>query len=250
MIKVYYPNKQCCLDVSMTEVTKDSTQKESPKQEQPSRSDFRFIEVVGEGGYGKVWKVEMAKNKQLYAMKEMSKALVVQKKSVDNVLNELKVLQSLRSPFLANVVFAFNDRDNLYLVMDLLPGADLRCRMAYHSKFSEEQAKFLIACIITALDYVHKKKIFHRDIKPENLVFDEKGYLRLTDFGIARAEHSKQSLDASGTPGYMAPEVLCKQIHSYPVDFYAVGIMAHELMLGKVAFLTLRGPTTATIASK
>ena len=60
-------------------------------------------------------------------------------------------------------------------------------------------------------------------------------------------EHSKQSLDASGTPGYMAPEVLCKQIHSYPVDFYAVGIMAHELMLGKVTFLTCRGLTMATI---
>ena len=95
------------------------------------------MEVVGEGGYGKVWKVEMVKNKKLYAMKEMNKALVVQKKSVDNVLNELKVLQTLRSPFLSNVVLAFNDRDNLYLVMDLLPGADLRCRMAYYSKFSE-----------------------------------------------------------------------------------------------------------------
>ena len=74
-------------------------------------------------------------------------------------------------------------------------------------------------------------------------MFDDKGYLRLTDFGIARAEHSKQSLDASGTPGYMAPEVLCKQLHSYPVDFYAVGIIAHELMLGKVTIVALRDPT-------
>ena len=70
-------------------------------------------------------------------MKEMSKAVVVQKKSVDNVMNELKVLQGLRSSFIANMVFAFNDRDNLYLIMDLLPGADLRYRMHDHPKFNE-----------------------------------------------------------------------------------------------------------------
>ena len=129
---------------------------------------------------------------------------------------------------------AFNDRDNLYLVMDLLPGADLRCRLAYVQKFTEEESRFLIACILTAVEYIHRRRIFHRDIKPENLGFDEVGYLRLTDFGIARAENSKQPLDASGTPGYMAPEVLCKQMHSYEVDFYAIGIIAHELMLAKV----------------
>lgn len=56
----------------------------------------------------------------------------------------------------------------------------------------------------------------------------------MTDFGIARNERSKQSLDASGTPGYMAPEVLNRQMHSYEVDYYAIGIIAHELMLGKV----------------
>lgn len=143
---------------------------------------------------------------------------------------------------------AFNDRDNLYLIMDLLPGADLRCRLAYIQSFTEDEAKFLIACILTAVDYIHRKKIFHRDIKPENLVFDEQGYLRLTDFGIARAENSKQPLDASGTPGYMAPEVLCKQLHSYEVDFYAIGIIAYELMLSKVLVSLSSVPMVATTA--
>lgn len=77
------------------------------------------------------------------------------------------------------------------------------------------------------------------------MVFDELGYLRLTDFGIARAENSKQSLDASGTPGYMAPEVLCKQMHSFEVDFYAIGIIAHELAMGKVLLEQLRDRTLA-----
>lgn len=67
---------------------------------------------------------------------------------------------------------AFNDRDNLYLVMDLLPGGDLRYRIGCTHRFSEEHSRFLLACILTAVDFIHRKKIFHRDIKPENLVFD------------------------------------------------------------------------------
>jgi serine/threonine kinase 32/serum/glucocorticoid-regulated kinase 2 len=78
----------------------------------------------------------MARNKKFYAMKEMSKALVVMKKSVDNVLNERKILEGLSSPFIANMVCAFNDRDNLYLVMDLLSGGDLRYKIGYTTKFS------------------------------------------------------------------------------------------------------------------
>ena len=162
MIKVYYPQKKSCLDISMTEQTKDTTQKD----ERMSRNDFHFLEAIGEGGYGKVWKVELARNKKLYAMKEMSKALVVMKKSVDNVLNERKILEGLRSPFIANMVCAFNDRDNLYLVMDLLSGADLRYRIGAITKFTEDEAKFLIGCILSAVDFIHRKKIFHRDIKP------------------------------------------------------------------------------------
>ena len=65
------------------------------------------------------------------------------------------------------------------------------------------------------------------------MVLDEQGYLRLTDFGIARSQKDRNNLDASGTPGYMAPEVICKQIHSFPVDFYAVGIISYEIMMGK-----------------
>lgn len=123
--------------------------------------------------------------------------------------------------------YAFNDRDNLYLVMDLLAGGDLRYHIGRVHRFTEEQTKFLVGCIITAIQYIHKMKIFHRDIKPQNLVFDEHGYLKLTDFGIARIDSPTQNLDASGTPGYMAPEVLCKQVHSYPVDFYAIGVITY-----------------------
>lgn len=135
--------------------------------------------------------------------------------------------------------YAFQDRDNLYLVMDLLNGGDLRYHIARHRRFSEEQTKFFIACILVSLDYVHSKSIIHRDIKPENLVFDERGFLRVTDFGIARIWNPDNSKETSGTPGYMAPEVMCRQNHGVAVDYFAVGVIAYECMMGRVSLIIL-----------
>lgn len=86
----------------------------------------------------------------------------------------------------------------------------MRYHIARHRRFTEEQTKFFITSILVALEYVHGMSVIHRDIKPENLVFDEKGYLRVTDFGIARIWNPENSKETSGTPGYMAPEVMCR----------------------------------------
>ena len=83
------------------------------------------------------------------------------------------------------------------------------------------------------LEYVHLNGILHRDIKPENIVMDKEGYLHITDFGVARIWNPENSSDTSGTPGYMAPEVLCRQNHGIAVDYYALGIITYELMLVK-----------------
>lgn len=110
--------------------------------------------------------------------------------------------------------FAFSDNENLYLVMDLLLGGDLRYHITRRRKFSDETTKFFIACLIQALEKVHAANIIHRDIKPENLVFDSDGYLRLTDFGVAQSTANQDVKVCSGTPGYMAPEVMCRKPHS------------------------------------
>jgi len=92
--------------------------------------------------------------------------------------------------------------------------------------------EFFVACIILGLEYIHSKKVLHRDIKPENLVLDEKGYLRITDFGVAKIYQKENANETSGTPGYMAPEVMCAQNHSYGVDYFALGVLAFEFMYG------------------
>jgi len=168
-------------------------------------------------------------------MKEMLKARVMHKKSIQSVMNELKLLSMINSKFIVNAHYAFQDSENLYLVMDLLLDGDLRFHLARQRKFSQQQTRFFCACLIHALETVHGHNIIHRDIKPENLVFDESGYLKLTDFGIARewVPNTDNSNETSGTPGYMAPEVMCKNNHDIAADYFAVGVIAWECMFGR-----------------
>lgn len=112
--------------------------------------------------------------------------------------------------------------------------------MRYHlgniRRFKEEEARFFLACIVLSLEYLHGKNVIHRDLKPENLVVDDRGYVRVTDLGVSREVKPINAEDTSGTPGYMAPEVICKMNHSFPVDFFALGVIAYEMMIGKVLF--------------
>ena len=149
-----------------------------------TRNNFEFLYVIGKGGFCKVWKIIYKKNKKFYALKEMSKAKIVEKKSQNAVKYERELLSKITHPyyksnqrFIVNMIFCFQDQENLYLAMDLLTGGDLRYHISRIRRFSEEQAKFLIGCILLALDYIHSNNILHRDIKPENLVLDDKGNL-------------------------------------------------------------------------
>ena len=162
----------------------------------------------------------------------MSKAKIIDKKSVESVLGEKNLLSKLHHSFIVNMIYSFQDNDFLYLVMDLLPGGNLRYHLCLKRRFNEKQNKFLIGCILVGLEYIHSQCILHRDIKPENLVFDNNGYLRITDFGIAKKYVVNNKKDTSGTVGYLAPEILCNQNHTYSIDYYAVGIIAYELAYG------------------
>ena len=205
------------------------------KFERVTKNSFEYISIIGKGGFGKVWKVYQKKNRTYYAMKEMSKAKIIDSHSELSVKAERDLLSKIFHPFIINMQYAFQDRDNLYLILDLLTGGDLRFHLCLRQTFTEEQSKFIICCILLALEYVHSNNIIHRDVKPENLVFDKKGYLKLTDFGIAKQykKNVDNSNENSGTPGYMAPEVLSNLTHNFCVDYYALGIITYELMFNK-----------------
>ena len=168
-------------------------------------------------------------------MKEMSKTKIIDKHSEHLILTERKLLSKIKHPFIVNIHYSFQDKDNLYLIIDFLQGGDLRYHLCKEKQFTEEQTKFIIANIILGLEYIHFNRIIHRDIKPENIVMDSKGYVKITDFGIAKLlPNNIQSFsnDSSGTPGYMAPEALCNQNQSFVEDFFALGVICYEMITG------------------
>ena len=162
---------------------------------------------------------------------------IIDRNSEISIMSEKSLLSQLHHPFLVNMYFTFQDLSNLYLVMDLLTGGDLRYHIGKRKIFTEIETKFFISNILLSLEYIHSKNIIHRDIKPENLVLDSNGYLRLTDFGIAKINEKDNSSETSGTPGYMAPEVILVQNHSFVSDFFALGVIGYEFMLGYRPYL-------------
>ena len=200
-----------------------------------SKNSFLFDTVIGLGCFGKVWKVIEKKTKLIYAAKEMSKVKIIDKKSEKSVLFERQVLSHIRNSFIVNLIYSFQDYENLYLVMDYLKGGDLRFHICKNRNITENQTKFFLACLTLGLEFIHSHNLMHRDIKPENLLIDSIGYLRITDFGISSIykKNKRNANDTSGTPGYMAPEVITGNNHCQVIDYFAMGVIGFEIMMGE-----------------
>ena len=195
----------------------------------------------------------------------MSKAKIIFQSSETYIQREKEILSQLKSDFIINIVCSFQDFSNLYLVLRLMSGGDLRYHLNYYKKpFTEEMIKFLIINISLSLDFIHQNNIIHRDIKPENFVFDQEGYLHLTDFGLAiyKDENSFNNMDMDynnydekenenrnekfidneivGTLGYIAPEIILgMDKYTKAIDFYALGVICYELIFGQKPFSSL-----------
>ena len=166
-------------------------------------------------------------------MKEMSKVKIIDNGNINNIKNERDLLSKLNHPFIVNMHFSFQNNNFIYLVIDLLTGGDLRYHLFHRKFFNEEQTKFFISCAILGLEYIHSNLIIHRDIKPENIILDSNGYAHITDFGVAKMQQPNNYKETSGTPGYMAPEVLFGKNHTIAVDYFALGVMCYEFMKGE-----------------
>ena len=168
-------------------------------------------------------------------MKEMSKVKIYQKKAINLIKNELTILSNLRHPLISNLYYAFQDKENLYLIMDYLSGGDLRQYIKNYHLCKEDEIKFIISNIIVIFEYLYENNIIHRDLKPENLIFDKNGYLHLTDFGIAITYNKNKKIKKlGGTPYYVAPEIYDKKskIRNFSMDYFSLGVIIYELIFG------------------
>ncbi|CAG8532028.1 7858_t:CDS:2, partial [Paraglomus brasilianum] len=133
-------------------------------------------------------------------------------RAVENIIQERRLLEEIEFPLVCNLRYAFQDDENLFMILDLMLGGDLRFHLERQGPMNEEVVKFYVAEVALGLDYLHSRKIIHRDLKPDNVLLDEKGHAHLTDFNIAVHFNEKKPLTSvAGSMAYMAPEVLMKK---------------------------------------
>ncbi|MBN3281408.1 ST32A kinase, partial [Polyodon spathula] len=175
----------------------------------------------------------------MYAMKYMNKQKCVERNEVRNVFKELQIMQSLEHPFLVNVWFSFQDEEDMFMVVDLLLGGDLRYHLQQNVQFTEATVRLYICELALALGYLQSKRIIHRDIKPDNILLDEQGHVHITDFNIAaQVKEEMRATSVAGTKPYMAPEMFQPFVggcasYSFAVDWWSLGITAYELLKGQ-----------------
>uniref|UniRef100_A0A8C9JQN6 Serine/threonine kinase 32C n=1 Tax=Panthera tigris altaica TaxID=74533 RepID=A0A8C9JQN6_PANTA len=144
----------------------------------------------------------------MYAMKYMNKQHCIERDEVRNVFRELEILQEIEHVFLVNLWYSFQDEEDMFMVVDLLLGGDLRYHLQQNVQFSEDTVRLYICEMALALDYLRSQHIIHRDVKPDNILLDEQGHAHLTDFNIATIiKDGERATALAGTKAYMAPEI-------------------------------------------
>uniref|UniRef100_A0A669BKD2 Ribosomal protein S6 kinase n=1 Tax=Oreochromis niloticus TaxID=8128 RepID=A0A669BKD2_ORENI len=216
--------------------------------ERVGMENFELLKVLGTGAYGKVFLVRKNSGHdvgQLYAMKVLKKAAIVQKaKTTEHTRTERQVLEHIRqSPFLVTLHYAFQTQSKLHLILDYVSGGEMFTHLYQRDHFPEEAVRIYIGEIILALEHLHKLGIVYRDIKLENILLDSDGHVVLTDFGLSKEflEEDGRTYSFCGTIEYMAPEIIRgKSGHGKSVDWWSLGILMFELLTGASPF-TLEG---------
>jgi protein-serine/threonine kinase len=200
--------------------------------------DFEILKLIGKGTFGQVFQVRKRDTRRIYAMKVLSKKVIVQKKEVAHTLGERNILVRTAmadSPFIVGLKFSFQTPTDLYLVTDYMSGGELFWHLQREGRFQEARAKFYIAELILALQHLHEHNIVYRDLKPENILLDANGHIALCDFGLSKANLTENATTNTfcGTTEYLAPEVLLDE-HGYTkmVDFWSLGVLVFEMCCG------------------
>ncbi|XP_039361723.1 citron Rho-interacting kinase isoform X3 [Mauremys reevesii] len=220
----------------------------------PSVKDFEVKSLVGSGHFAEVQVVREKVTGDVYAMKVMNKESLLAREHVSFFEAELSILSRSSGTWIPQLHYAFQDKKNLYLVMEYQPGGDLLSLLnRYEDQLDERMVQFYLAELVLAIHSVHQMGYVHRDIKPENVLIDRLGHIKLVDFGSAAKMTANKTVNARlpvGTPDYMAPEMLTvlngdgKASHGPECDWWSLGIIAYDMIYGKSPFT--EGTSTKT----
>lgn len=193
---------------------------------------LKTVGVLGQGAFGIVTLVVDPENQKSYALKAIKKCQIVDLQQQKHIITEMRIMRKLAekySPFLVNLIQTYKDPLRVYFLLEVCLGGELFTILRKRRKFQETTARFYTACVIEAFVFMHAQNIIYRDLKPENLVLNEKGYLKITDFGFAKEVRNK-TFTLCGTPDYLAPEIVTGKGHGRAVDWWTLGILLYEMV--------------------
>uniref|UniRef100_A0A8C2E1N8 non-specific serine/threonine protein kinase n=1 Tax=Cyprinus carpio TaxID=7962 RepID=A0A8C2E1N8_CYPCA len=230
----------------------------TPLRRKPLESDFETIKLISNGAYGTVYLVRHKETRQRFAMKKINRQNLILRNQIQQVFVERDILTFAENPFVVSMFCSFETRRHLCMVMEYVEGGDCATLLKNMGPLPVDMTRMYFAETVLALEYLHSYGIVHRDLKPDNLLITSMGHIKLTDFGLSKIglmnmttnlyeghieKDTREFIDKQvcGTPEYIAPEVILRQGYGKPVDWWAMGIILYEFLVGCVPFF---GDTT------